>query len=157
VTVFTFGIVQADVENALNKATVLALFDDGAGVVNAAALAAVIQAGELEMASWMVDQFGLPLPPDLANDPFFKRSALEFVVGFAVERHPEYAKQAGFGSPTSYFDRATARAERIAAARQRATTIEETPANVGGTTPDGAPRMYTPGANGGGVSNAGDF
>ncbi len=153
---FTFGLVQADVENALNKATLLALYDDGNGQLNTTALAANIVAGELEMASWLVDQFGLPLPADLALDPFFKRGALEFVVGFSIERHPEYAKQAGFSSAQSYYERATKRAERVAVARQRATTVQEKPANVGGSTPDGSPRMYTPGANSPGP-NAGDF
>ena len=140
--VFSFGLVQEDLENALNAATVLALFDDGRGVVNASAMAACIQAAELELASWLVGAFGVALPPDLAVDPFLRRSAIEFACAFAIERHPEYAKQQGFGTATSYFERATARAQRIAAARQQATTIAETPANVGGAILAGGPRMY---------------
>lgn len=165
-TPFTFGIVQSDLENALNVATVLALFDDGtppnAGSVNQVALTATIVRGEQEMASWLVGQFGLPLPADLATDMFFKSSAIEFCVGYSIERHPEYAKAAGFGTAESYFERATARAERIAAARQQANTLQETPANVGGVVMNGAPRMYVPSVTTvGGITtiteNSGDY
>ena len=44
---FTWGVAQLDLENALNKATVLALFDDGppvAGIINAVTPLATIVA-----------------------------------------------------------------------------------------------------------------
>ena len=72
---FTFGLTRTDVENALNAATLLALFDDGNGLVNVAALTATIVRGEQEMASWLVGAFGLPLPADLSADPFFADAA----------------------------------------------------------------------------------
>ena len=152
-----FGIVQADLENRLNVATVLALFDDGNGAVNAAALAATITHGEQELISWIIAELGggNTLPADTANDPFLKGCALEFAAGFAIERHPEFAKAQGFGKPSDFYDRATKRAERIVDGRQRATTIAETPANVGGTVTDNSNRIILDSADG--TLNSGDY
>lgn len=157
-----FGLVQADLENRLNAAVVLALFDDGTGLVNTTALAACIDDGEQEMMSWLVNenQSFASAPVDLAADPFYKTCALDFAIAFAIERHPEAAKQAGLGTKESYFARASARAERVQAGRQRATDMAEPPANVGGPVFDGSPRMYIPNSSIGanpGQSNAGDF
>lgn len=154
--VVTFGLIQDNLENALNKATVLGLFDDGDGVVNTTALQACITRGEQELVSFLMGEYGpAPLPTDLSNDPFLKSAALDFVTGFAVARRPEYSKQQGFGTKDSYHTMAAARALRIVAATQRATTVVEKPANVGGPVVDHSHRMYIQDADG--RSNSGDF
>lgn len=152
-----FGLVQADLENRLNAATVLSLFDDGTGTVNQTAITAVISDGEQEMMSWLVNENGslTTAPNDLANDPFYKACALDFAIAFAVERHPEQARVAGLGTKESYFARATKRAERVQQGRQRATDMVEPPRNVGGPVVDTSVRMYIPNANL--STNSGDF
>jgi hypothetical protein len=156
VPTFTFGLAQADLENAISIATVLALYDDGNGLVNQTALAANIVRGEQELLSFLVGEYGASgVPSDLANDPFLKSSALDFVTGFSVARRPEYSKQQGLGTKDSYFEMAKERALRIVAATQRATTVSEKPANVGGPVAEGGRRMYIPDASG--RTNSGDF
>ena len=159
---FTWGVAQLDLENALNKATVLALFDDGppvAGIINATALAAVFLRGEQDLVSWLINAYAETgttiLPADLASDPFLKSAAIDFCVARAIDRHPEYVKTRGFGTAESYRAQAEAMAERIQAGRQRATTIIEKPANVGGPVTSIGPTMY--GVDADGCSHAGDF
>ncbi len=153
-----WGIVQADLENRTSKAFILAAFDDGTGTVNTTALASVISDGETEMQSWLVGEIFGPVAnwsSDIAEDPLYKLCAVEYTIAFTVERHPEQAKQAGLGTKESYFNRAMARAKRVAQASQRATVSVESPINVGGTSPNTCVTMYVsaPGA----PSNTGDF
>jgi hypothetical protein len=152
-----FGLVQSDLENALNVATVLGIYDDGNGVVNQTALAACADRGENELISWIVSEFGWPMPPAAQNDPLLKYSALDYWIAYSIERHPEYCKQAGLGTKESYFARATARAGRILTGLQNPTTAAaETPReNSGGVTVDGSTRLYIPNADG--STNAGDY
>ena len=152
-----FGIVQADLENRLSIASVLGLYDDGNGTVNATALAAVIVNAEQETLSWLVDEQGnVPsMPSDLQTDPFFKGCALDFAIAYSIERRPEYAKQAGLGTKESYFARASKRMERVLDGRQRATQMAERPANVGGMVNDNSNRIIVDNADG--TQNSGDY
>lgn len=148
-------MVQTDLENALSVATILALFDDGTGTVNTTALTATIDRGENELRSWLIDEYGINLPTDLASDPFLKYCALDFTLGYAIERHSEYAKQAGLGTKETYFNRAKERSIRVLQGRQRPTTVAEKPANVGGVVTDNSSRIIVD--NSDGSRNSGDY
>ncbi len=156
-----FGIVQADLENLFSVAQVRALYDDGTGIVNASALAANIITAEQFLLSWLVGEWGgniASLPSDYAADPFLKSAALLYLQGISVERHTEYAKQAGLGTKESYFARAQEIAGNIMKGLQQPTSLAtgEEAENTTGITLDPGPRMYVPGP-GGCPPNAGDF
>lgn len=150
---FTF----ADLQNALNVQTAIALYDEGTGKPNTVAFAMNVDRAEHELVSFLIDTFGWPLPEQTQVDGLLKYSALDYLIGFSIERHPEYAKQAGFGTPHSYYERAKERAERIMRGVQRPVELQEavSPGNIGGFTVDGSTRMYIPGTDG--TPNAGDF
>ena len=153
-----WNITQTDLEFKTNKGFVLAAFDNGTGTIDIAALTQMIADGETELQSWLVGELGGQVaswPTDISADPFYKAIAIEFAIAFTVERHPEQAKQAGLGTHESYYNRATARAERIIAGRQQATVATEVPRNQGGMTPNLDPTMYT--SPPGSASNTGDF
>lgn len=154
-----FGISQTDLSNALSAATITALFDDGTGVANATAVTATIDRGENELRSWLIGEWGKTLPADIATDPFLKYCAIDFILGFSIERHPEAARQAGLGTKESYFNRAKERAIRVMDGRQRPTAATEAPANVGGVVIDNSNRIITdsPANVAAGTSNAGDY
>ena len=156
-----FNIVQADIENRFSIATTRALYDDGTGVLNAAALAANIISGEQMLLSWLVGEWGgtvAALPTDYGTDPFLKQAAIEYILGLSVERHPEYAKQSGLGTKESYFNRSQMLAGNIMKGLQQPTSLAtgEEPENTSGITIDPGPRMYVPGPFGC-PEKAGDF
>lgn len=153
-------LAQSDLENATSVEDVLAIFDDtNSGAVNLAAIAQVINSAEQEVLSWLVGEYG-PAPmsaqtlAELAADPFLKSAALEFAKWFMFDRKPEYVRSSP-SSQTERWDRATARMERIANARQRPPTVVVKPANVGGIFHPGQQTIYTP--NPDGTPNSGDF
>ena len=156
-----FSVVQADLENRLSVAQLRALYDDGTGILNAAALAANIATGEQLLLSWIVGEWGgniASLPTDYGTDPFLKTAAIEYILGLSVERHTEYAKLAGLGTKESYFNRAQTLAGNIMKGLQQPTSLatgEETE-NTSGVTIDPGPRMYVPGPFGC-PPNSGDF
>ena len=108
-----FGLTATDLQNALSVAKVTALYDDGNGLLNSAALTENIDRAEQELISWIIASYGYPLPAAFATEPILKYCALDFLIGFSIERMPEYAKQAGIGTKENYFLRATERALRI--------------------------------------------
>lgn len=150
---FTF----ADLQNALNVQTALYLYDEGDGKPNMVAFQSNVDRAEHELTSFLIDTFGWPLPEQTQVDGLLKYTALDFLLGFSFERHPEYSKMSGFGTPKSYFERAKAQAERIMRGVQRPVELQDavTPGNIGGFTVDGSTRMYIPGSDG--TPNAGDF
>lgn len=129
-------LTAGDVENGINKATLLACFDDGGGDFNAGALLAVISQAETEVLSWL-PEFGPPpftqaQLAGLASDYFLRSAALEFAKYFVFDRHPEYVRSQG-KEQKERWDRAVKRMERVLDARQRPPTVNAPPANVGGT------------------------
>lgn len=150
---------QTDLEGAMSVATVAAIFDDqNTGTLNTAAMNAVIDRGEQEVLSWLVDEFGptLPTSAQLATDNFLKYAALEYAVAFAFDRHPEYVRANG-KERGDRFTRADARMQRILDGRQRPPELQATkaPANVGGVSVDNAARVYVDDSQGN--VNAGDY
>ena len=73
-----FGLVQADLENALNVATVRAIYDDGNGIVNTAALMGCLDRAENELISWVVSEYGWTMPPSATSDDLMKYAALDY-------------------------------------------------------------------------------
>jgi hypothetical protein len=156
-----FGIVQGDISARFSMATLRALYDDGNGNLNTTDLNSNINTGEQLLLSWLVGEWGGnvdSLPGDYGSDPFLKIAAVEYVLGLSVERHPEYAKQAGLGTKESYFNRAQMLAGNVMKGLQQPTSLDqgEEPENTTGITIDPGPRMYVPGPNGC-PPNAGDF
>lgn len=149
-------LAQADLENAISTATVLALYDDGNGVVNAAAVNANLERAENEVLSWMVPEYGQSVrsDPTLATDAFLKYAALEYAVAHAFDRHPEYVRANG-RERGERFERADARMQRVLQSRQQPPTLATRPANVGGVVTDGGSRLVID--NPDGTSNGGDF
>ena len=113
-----FGLSSTDLQNAISASTALALYDDGNGTLNATALAENIDRAENELLSWIIASYGYPLPTGFTVDPVLKYCALDFLIGFSIERHPEYAKQNGLGKQETYFARGTGRALRLLAGVQ---------------------------------------
>lgn len=152
---------QADLEGAMSVATVAAIFDDqNTGTLNVAAMGLVIDRGEHEVLSWLIDEYGQDvltnstLQADLADDIFLKGCALEYTVAYAFDRHPEYVRANG-RERGDRFKRAQERMERVLQSRQRPTSMPKVPANVGGFVVDNGPRLVVDSADG--TSNAGDF
>jgi len=155
-----FGLTQSDLQNASSIETVKAVFDDNnTGQLNTAAIAAVIERGEQEVLSWLVDEYG-PAPFDtetlteLGADPFLKTCPLEYAVAHMFDRHPEYVRS-GASDRRDRFKRADDRMKRVLQSRQRPTTVQRPPANVGGVAIDGASRLYVDSPDG--TKNSGDY
>jgi hypothetical protein len=112
---------------------------------------------ENELISWIVSEYGWPMPASATEDDLLKYAALDYWIAYSIERHPEYAKQSGLGTKESYFNRAMARAGRILSGLQAPTTMPATTTagNASGITVDGSTRLYIPSANG--QTNAGDY
>jgi hypothetical protein len=115
-------IQPMDLQAAITPTVVLALFDDqSTGTPDPVAMAEVLDQAEAEVLSYLVGHYPTnPLPPSLINDPLLKRSALDFAIVFAYERHPEYTRTVGESSRVeTRFQRATARMQRIQSAMQQ--------------------------------------
>ncbi len=136
-------VAQADLENALGAATVLALYDDGSGSVNAAALEGTGHRAEAEVDSHLIGK--VPYPVNPATDRLIKHCALEFWVCFSLERHPEYVRTFGEDPRAGErYERALNLMRRIAAAIQRLPDqVNGTPKNVGGSAQTAVPAAFT--------------
>jgi hypothetical protein len=147
-------IFQADLENALSVPTVLAIFDDGSGTVNASAINAVIDRAEAEVDSYLPSNYpaGTPAP----SDRLLKHAALEFAVCFSMEKHPEYVRNFGEEPRTNpRYTRARQLMQRIVDGVQRLPDTPTKPRNVGGVVYSAGPRTIIDNIDG--SSNLGDF
>lgn len=154
-------LAQANLENATSLATVAACFDDAnnPGTINQGALAEIIERAEQEALSWLVTELGPPplsatVMAQLQADAFCKYASLDYAVAFMYERHPEYVRSQA-DEIQSRVKRADTRMERVLNARQRPPTVATRPANVGGVSVDGAPRIISDSPDG--TYNGGDF
>ena len=150
-----FEITQQDLVNFSSVDVVNACFDDsntGVPVLNTTAMNAVISRGENEVLSWLGDELGPPpFTPDIlaqiGADPLLKYAAIEYIVLYMYDRHPEYVRS-GMKDREQRKKDADLRMERILDGRQRPPTMTTQPANVGGVGYDGGHRLYTDGPPG---------
>jgi hypothetical protein len=153
-----------DLVDATSTDVALACFDDtGDGQPEPRGVASVIARAEGKVLSYLVGEYGPPplsaqVIEDLSNDPLLGSCALQFAVAFMFDKHPEYVRANKQDDVQKRIAGAEAEMVRILEARQRPPTVPEVPANVGGTSVDNAPRLYTdnPGATTPG-QNAGDY
>ena len=148
---------QTDLVNVLSTATFAAIFNDPVtGILNLDIVASVIDRAEQEVLSWLVDEYG----PDvrdakgLGGDRFLKGAAIEFAIVYAFDRYPEYVKANGKEREDRY-KLAQELMQRVLSSIQRPTSMPLKPANVGGVSVDGGPRIVADDANGN--RNSGDY
>ena len=126
---------QADLERALSKSAVAYIYTDpGSSVINVQAINLNIERSEAEVDSWMLPEIDSKSPTFNQRDRLVRGCALDFLICFSYERHPEYVKTFGDDPRTmARWVRASQRMERIQAATQRLPDQGSTkPANVGG-------------------------
>jgi hypothetical protein len=150
-----FSITYQDIVNFSSKAVVDACFDDGNGgnPQNNPAVPAVIDRGEQEVLSWLGDELGPPpfnatILAQIGGDPFLKYAAIEYVMLYVYDRHPEYVRS-GMKDRAARKESADLRMQRVLDARQRPPTVPTPPANVGGVAVDRSHRIITTGPEGG--------
>lgn len=144
-------IDQAALELRLTPATLARLFDDtGDGVVNTAAVDAVIDDAEAEVDGLLGGQYAMPLGEP--NDRLLKKSCLDFAVSFSYDRNPEYVRTFGEQArDTGLYKRARDRMLAIKSALQvlpDQPAGAATPLNVGGVVVDTGPRMMIASSDG---------
>lgn len=112
---------QADLERALSASTVAYIYTDpGAGQVNQPAIALNIERAEAEVDSWMLPEIDEKDPNFIQTDRLVRGCALDFLICFSYERHPEYVRTFGDDPRTMpMWVRACKRMERIQQATQR--------------------------------------
>lgn len=142
-------IDQAALELRLTPRTLAAIFDDtGDGVVNTAAVDAVIDDAEAEAEGLLKP--GISFPLEEPNDRLMIKSVLDFAVAFSYDRAPEYVRTfAEQARDTGLYKRALARLMRIKAVLA---VLPDQPApgalNNGGVVLDPGPRMMIQSSDG---------
>lgn len=148
----------SDVEAVINKATLLACFDDGNGNFESSALVSIIGEAEVEVLSYLDDYGPPPFSTQqlatLSADFFLRSCALEYVKVLVFDRHPEYVRANG-KEQVRRREAFEAKMKRVKDARQRPPQVAATPANVGGAVVDNGPRIYADNADG--TPNSGDY
>lgn len=155
-------LAQSDLEAATSVEAVRACCDDAnVGSPDPRNVAMVIRRAEQAVLSWLSEYGPPPYSPEvlmqLGADDFLQSVALDYAVAFMFDRHPEYARSVRNDDSAGRFKACEAQMERILDSRQRPTTVQVAPANVGGVVVDGGVRAYvdSPGGRPGG--NAGDY
>lgn len=112
---------QADLERALSASTVAYIYTDpGSSIINTEAIALNIERAEAEVDSWMIPEVNPNDPGFIQTDRLVRGCALDFLICFSYERHPEYVRTFGDDPRTmSRWKRACERMERIQQATQR--------------------------------------
>jgi len=144
-------ISQAALELRLTPRTLAAIFDDtGDGVVNTAAVDAVIDDAEAEVEGLLGGQYAFPLGEP--NDRLLIKSCIDFAVAFSYDRAPEYVRTfSEQARDTGLYKRAR---ERVLAIKSAMAILPDQPAgtaapqNNGGVVVDQGPRMIIDSANG---------
>jgi hypothetical protein len=153
-------INQADLENAMSTATVETIFEDSAnGIVNTAALAAVIQRAESTFYSYIARNYpDLTMPVSGTPPESLKWSVLEFAIVFARDRKPEYWSESQGRERHDRIKAAHEMADRFAKAEQMLyDSAAAPPANVGGSVRSGDPLDIEPRPKFFGDGNSSDF
>ena len=148
-------IAQSDLENALGKSIVKAIFDDdGDGAPEPAAIAACCDYASSECDSFLRGQYGVTFP--ISSPPAeLKFAAVDFACAYAARRRPDVVRAMGEKSWTDFREAAVEKMKRFAASLQRLPPTVATPSNVGGSTSDDTPRLTV--ASSDGTPNLGDF
>lgn len=151
---------QADLENQLSPATVLALFNDqDTGAVHAPAMDAVLTRASSWVDSFLARVYRGPFPVTQSPVPAaIKDATIEFAIAFAFERHPEYVHTFGEAyRSTARFKRACDMMERICNGLQEIPDwlLQPKSLNIGGVITVSGPRTIID--NPDGTNNGGDF
>jgi phage gp36-like protein len=130
---------QTDLENALGKQIVKAIFDDDMdGTADAAPLAACLAYGTAECDSFLAGTYDIELPVASVPD-VLKFAAVDFCVAYATRRRPDVVKAMGAQPWTTFRDDALEKMKRFAKSIQRLPEDTGTPANVGAEVRSGDP------------------
>jgi hypothetical protein len=146
---------QANLENLMGRATVLAIFDDdGNGTVNQAALREVAHLASAWLDGKLARVYAGPFP--IVLNPLPENvvlGALMYGKHLAYQRRPEYAKIYGEGPKKAAEDFADQLCEAKELLADYLGTLD--PSNEGGLVLDNGPRMTVDGSDG--THNGGDF
>lgn len=147
---------QTDLENAIGKATVKAIYDDDHdGSADPAAIAACIAYGSALCDSFLrkigLSPGGGTLTLPLTDAPDeVKFAALDFGIAYSVRRRPDIVKAIGEQPWTVFYEQAVEQMKRYVSSMQMVTATAMTHATVGGSiygsptgTSDPAPRWST--------------
>lgn len=156
----TLYATQTDLENALSRSTVTALFDDdGAGIPTQGALDGVLERASRRVDSYLARVYLGPFPVTQVPVPMVIRdAALEFAIAFSFERHPEYVHTYGETyRGASRYKRACDMMDRLCQGQQEIPdwTLQPKPRNVGGIINSTGPRTIIDSPDG--TNNGGDF
>jgi len=158
-------IKASDLRTAINPTTYLAIFDDDNSgdmpLVDASAqVALVIKRAHTRVVSRLGVLYGkIPDGTDAAYPDLLVDAELNYAMGMAFDRHPEYTRTFGESDRRkACWDQAEATMELLQEAVLRIVDNppEPVPHNVGGIVTDGGQRVFL-GTNNGGGFNSGDF
>jgi hypothetical protein len=157
-------ITAADLRNALSTPTYMALFDDeqcGSYIeVDASApVLLTLRRAHIRCISWLGTNYTkIPASTDSYVSDLLVDAELNYAIGIAFDRHPEYVRAYGEEPKRrAAFDQAELTMTRIQEATLKmvdSPTMEE-PLNVGGLVVDNGQRMFLRAADG--TNNGGDF
>lgn len=157
-------ITAKDLRDAMSTQTYLALLDDDmigdVPTVDASGPVTLLLANaHIHCVSWLGANYSkIPRVTDIDVSQLLKSAELNYAIGMAYDRHPEYVRQYGEDHKRkSAYDRAEITMMRIQEACLKlvdSPSMAE-PQNVGGVVVDYGQRVFLGGANG--VLNSGDF
>lgn len=129
-------ITQTDLEHAITRNTVKAIFDEGDNEVDAEAMAACIAYATSECNSFLRKVLlsggvKLSLPLSAVPDEV-KFAALDFGLAYGARRKPDVAKAMGIASWTEFYKAAAERMKRYCEAEQFVAPAVAEPATAGG-------------------------
>ena len=129
-------ITQTDLEHAISKQTVKAIFDEGANAVDPEVMASCIAFATSECNSYLrkvlVSSSGSKLSLPLSTVPDeVKFAALDFGLAYASKRRPDVAKAMGVLPWTDFYKMASERMKRYCEAEQQVAPEVATPGVIG--------------------------
>lgn len=157
-------ITAANLRDAIGTATYMALMDDEQlGVVEAvdtsSAVALLLSRAHIRCVSWLGANYAkTPLVTDTDVSVLLQDAELNYAVGLAYDRHPEYVRNFGEEPKRrAAYDQAELTMQRIQEAILRLPDMPSMgqPANVGGIVYDSGPRTLTDSIDG--TYNGGDL
>lgn len=123
---------QADLENAIGAARVLALYDDSnSGTVNATALSSVLARGTTHVDSYLSKQWDGPFPMPSPVPPIAAEGALLICIALSYLRSEEYVQQYGDGKKVELYKQAEKLCDELVKNQRRLVATD-------GSTPDPA-------------------
>ena len=151
-------LVEADLVAAMTRARVLACYDDSNdGIIDASALAAVLQRASDMVDGTVARSYSGPFPLATPNAQV-KEAALLYAQAMSIERCPEYGARFGEANTLKMREYADKLCERIASGLVKLVDAPPPTAGVslrGGIVFTDGPRLIS--TNSDGTSNTGDF